>query len=483
MDHLMGLVHPEEEHYLYFQEGNQTIYKEGSLVPLSGTCQKCKQPVSRDCYVCISNGTGRCEYYIHKECVELKDLPQEHHPLHPQHPLAIHSNYPHFKSFECSFCGEMKLSKYFCRCSEEHCDFYLDTTCVKEFTEKPELLGKYEIEHFLYDHENHRLSPYIVCRLFGGMLLYEVVDPLIEKSRRAGRGFEIDLQVPKDVPQHHSHPQRVLVLLQDQPAPTASDDQSKQQRQQLRYIVCLKWMEDGFYVHCTHCPTFNLDLQCYFLSQTKPTFKHDAHEHPLLYFLYIYDNDVRCYTCNTSCKRDSFRCFTCNFNIHPHCLALPNTVDYDDHVHPLTLTTSFKEDEHPTAYYCDICEKKRDPDRGIYLCEECPFIAHFECALSLSNIELEAEAYAPWRQKIEEDNHTSDKEEDMTLINEKVSLEIFDQLNVEIEELGQVIQQIIIKKREGEHLKEMLQEFDKRHTNTEDMLSRLKQCVRGTKSN
>ncbi|KAH7515372.1 hypothetical protein FEM48_Zijuj10G0019500 [Ziziphus jujuba var. spinosa] len=233
-----------------------------------------------------------------------------------------------------------------------------------------------------------------------------------------------------------------LVLHHNQPAANriySIDDQ-------MRCIACRKWMENEFYLHCTNCPTFNLDLQCYFRFQTKPAVNHEAHEHPLVYFSEIYDNDVRCYACNTPCKYRSFRCFTCNFNIHTGCLALPITVNYDDHVHPLTLTTSFKEDEHPTTYYCDICEKRRDPDHGIYLCKECLFMAHFECALSLSNTELEAEADAPWRQKIEEDNHISEKEEDMTVTNEEVSLEIFDQLDAEIEELRQVIQQLIIRK-------------------------------------
>ncbi|KAH7515368.1 hypothetical protein FEM48_Zijuj10G0019100 [Ziziphus jujuba var. spinosa] len=66
----------------------------------------------------------------------------------------------------------------------------------------------------------------------------------------------------------------------------------------------------------------------------------------------------------------------------------------------------------------------------------------------------------------------------MTITNENVSLEIFDQLNVEIEKLVEVIQQVIIKKRKGEHLTEKIEEFDERHKNTEDMLRRLKQSVR-----
>lgn len=50
-------------------------------------------------------------------------------------------------------------------------------------------------------------------------------------------------------------------------------------------------------------------------------------------------------------------------------------------MHSMTLITSFKEDNSGT-YYCDICEEVRDPDAGVYRCEECPsFVAYFDCIL------------------------------------------------------------------------------------------------------
>ncbi|XP_060669685.1 uncharacterized protein LOC107435452 isoform X2 [Ziziphus jujuba] len=396
MNELMKIVHPGETHYLSFEKGS---------LPLSQTCHKCTQPVSREYYKCIRNVKG-CEYYLHKECAELKDLPQKHHPLHPQHPLAIHSYFPHDKSFVCSFCGKTKQARgrLVYQCSEEQCDFYLDDFCETYFINLSKPLNKYEIQHVFHDHENHWLSPsnlimirkdyfslwddaegdeingYSIFRCAGCRYPIQKIDGIYRCNECDFFLHTECSQVPKQVVDHCSHPQHPLVLHHNQPAANriyCIDDQ-------MRCIACLKWMENEFYLHCTNCPTFNLDLQCYFRFQTKPAVNHEAHEHPLVYFSEIYDNDVRCYACNTPCKYRSFRCFTCNFNIHTGCLALPITVNYDDHVHPLTLTTSFKEDEHPTTYYCDICEKRRDPDHGIYLCKECLFMAHFECALSLS---------------------------------------------------------------------------------------------------
>ncbi|KAH7515332.1 hypothetical protein FEM48_Zijuj10G0015400 [Ziziphus jujuba var. spinosa] len=445
-------------------EKHDLSYEEG-ILPLSQTCNKCNQPVSRDYYRCTLS--VECEYYLHKECTELEDLPMEYHPLHPQHPLIIHSNFPSDKSFVCGFCGETKQSRQVYQCSQKQCDFYLDTRCVRSFIKKPELLDKYQIQHVFHDHENHRLSPCIFdihdqisidcagCQrsIYLGTWAYKCT----------GCRFYVHTQcsqVPKEV-HHCSHPQHPLVLLPHQ----TSDDQ------QLGCLRCRASINDEFYLQCTQCSTIALDLKCYF--NIRPTLKYEAHEHPLAYCFRTYDVELRCYVCHTPCDRDSFRCFACNFSIHSDCLALPYTVEHDDHVHPLTLTSSFKQDGNPTTYYCDICEKRRNLDQDIYLCKECSFIAHFECALSLE----EKYAYEPWRQKLEDE-----EQEDMTLTNENLCLDILDELNEELQSVNDVVEQLIITKRRGEQLSKKLQEFDEKHANAEDLLRRLKQSVRGTNS-
>ncbi|KAH7515366.1 hypothetical protein FEM48_Zijuj10G0018900 [Ziziphus jujuba var. spinosa] len=66
-------------------------------------------------------------------------------------------------------------------------------------------------------------------------------------------------------------------------------------------------------------------------------------------------------------------------------------------------------------------------------------------------LEEAAHAHAPWRQKLSDE----DDQQDMTLTNEKVCVEILDQLNEEIKKVRVVIEQIFIKKR-GEELTEKL---------------------------
>lgn len=173
------------------------------------------------------------------------------------------------------------------------------------------------------------------------------------------------------VVQQNFHPPHPLSLLYISPF------ESFDSKNLISCFECLVTIEVGFYLYCTDCP-FDLHLRCSFLEHNA---KHDLQsEHPLARYDQIYSDDVCCAACNILCNRDLFRCFHYNFNIHKKCLSFPLTVDYDDHVHPLTLTSSFKEDDG--HYYSSLCEERRDPEFGIYLCKECQFVEHFECALS-----------------------------------------------------------------------------------------------------
>lgn len=33
-------------------------------------------------------------------------------------------------------------------------------------------------------------------------------------------------------------------------------------------------------------------------------------------------------------------------------------------------------------YYCEACERRRNPDRPVYYCEECEYIAHVSCGVA-----------------------------------------------------------------------------------------------------
>ncbi|KAH7515358.1 hypothetical protein FEM48_Zijuj10G0018000 [Ziziphus jujuba var. spinosa] len=414
-----------------------------------------------------------CEYGLHEKCATLIEHPQVHHPLHPQHPLNLHFDIiPNHKTkFQCSFCRKTKESDFYYHCSS--CDFYLDIVCLTGFMSYPKLLSKYEICHsphvqcegvYFPLRRNHRLSPYIgkTNHYCHGCGLENTKDTPIFKCTACSFCLHVQCsQVPDETQHHHFHPQHKLILnLNHNPSGV-----------ELRCYGCRNRIRDSFFLQCSDssaCPDFILDLECFFL---KPNMIPNRHHHPLVHFEHIYHNDVICLVCNTPCKEDSFRCVPCNYNIHPQCIPLPSIVDYDDHIHPLTLTPSFiAKDGH---YYCDICETSRDPDHGVYLCKECSFVAHFLCALGNDN-QFMFEASSS--QNLEDGSNISQGEikgrEDNS---DSVKSNMFGQLRREIEKLEKVVEGIIHNKRHGIQLTEKLKELDERRANTERILRQVKQ--------
>ncbi|XP_048330873.1 protein VACUOLELESS GAMETOPHYTES [Ziziphus jujuba] len=200
--------------------------------------------------------------------------------------------------------------------------------------------------------------------------------------------------------------------------------------------------------------------------------KQDLHEHLLVHFDEIGLDPVLCASCNALCNRDLFRCFPCNFNIHSGCLPSQREVYHDDlHVHPLVLTSSYKEDEYSGKFYCDVCEESRDPDYGVYCCKECKFVAHIHCAISyiLEN-ETQVEPSSPEKQlednleytsinqqegetKIMADNHAYEQFSTFVQIREEM-VEIRETLQALEETLGKQMQAQV--EDVSEKLKELL---------------------------
>ncbi|XP_041020066.1 uncharacterized protein LOC121261664 [Juglans microcarpa x Juglans regia] len=130
----------------------------------------------------------------------------------------------------------------------------------------------------------------------------------------------------------------------------------------------------GFTYNCEKCK-FDIDVQC---SLIPDTITHPSHEHQLILSR---SSDAKKCSCCDSDKGFKFCCADCEFTLDFECLTLPNTIKYEQHVHPFTLCYS-PEDESD-EYYCDICEKERDPKRWYYYCADCIFPAHPACILGI----------------------------------------------------------------------------------------------------
>ncbi|XP_048132580.1 uncharacterized protein LOC115743129 isoform X2 [Rhodamnia argentea] len=163
-------------------------------------------------------------------------------------------------------------------------------------------------------------------------------------------------------------------------------------RKKIRFTcaVCLD-ISYGFTYDCNMCsPSFSLHIGCMNL---KPIIQCGDLSHYLHFLDNIHEDDP-CRTCHrvifscsskemeveTENKQGLFRCVICKYSLHLLCGPLPCLIKSDNHRHVLQLKDRFVEDDSG-EYYCDACEKRRDPDKCVYKCsqENCPYVAHFEC--------------------------------------------------------------------------------------------------------
>jgi hypothetical protein len=103
---------------------------------------------------------------------------------------------------------------------------------------------------------------------------------------------------------------------------------------------------------------------------------HDGHDHPL--FLSRAPDHEKCSCC--AGKGNVLKCADCEFNLDLRCATLPRTVRYRFFEQPFKLCYNSEYDSDG-EYYCDICEKERDPKHWFYYCADLSFPAHPDCIL------------------------------------------------------------------------------------------------------
>jgi hypothetical protein len=131
---------------------------------------------------------------------------------------------------------------------------------------------------------------------------------------------------------------------------------------------------DGFTYRCVECD-FDADVRCSLISDI---ITHDGHEHQLILSRASYNE--KCRSCGYNAKGGVFRCADCEFTLDVICATLLHTVKYRYFEQPFKLCYK-AEDGSDGKYYCDICEKERNPKHWFYYCEELNFPAHSKCIL------------------------------------------------------------------------------------------------------
>ncbi|PKI49164.1 hypothetical protein CRG98_030442 [Punica granatum] len=325
------------------------------------TCKACEQHASGDVYGCPG-----CMFFLHRSCAELDG---EMFHFHHDHNLILSAEGLHNDgSFICNCCLEAS-SGFVYNC--ERCDFNLDTECALKTRSALYEGISARVQHFAHQHilTLHYLKGYNcpecnACKQPARGLAYCCLS--CDRFSLHLSCFQLPLKL-----EHEFHPSQPLTLRK-----MASDS----------YAACNACRRKctGFAFQCEECK-LHMDVEC---ASLKPTLKHLRHEHTLAYFKRAMG--LHCNACGSSSNADLYRCVSCDFNLHHDCIPLPLTARSEFHIHPLFLKEKFISGYGDSGEeYCDVCEEMRNPDLGVYCCQECRFAAHIECVISTVSLDRE----------------------------------------------------------------------------------------------
>ncbi|XVF06383.1 hypothetical protein REPUB_Repub06bG0043600 [Reevesia pubescens] len=339
-------------------------------------CDKCVEKISGTAYAC-----ERCELWLHESCAKaLEHLPREiTHPIHPQHHLIL--DWSGEREFTCDKCLKISSGTNYGCC---RCDFQLDLVCAFA-TNDQQAMKKRErsnaerdkqiIQHYCH---SHPLILYYYGNIEGHDFTCSWCDQPLSGIIYGCKGCEFFLhefcsnKIPKTLnhPFHPPHPLRLQF------------GDSKNNCNACTQIIARRTFHTSFYF-CKEC-NFSLDFYC---AKILPTLKHKCHHHYLTYFGHTYFRDKKfleyhfeCNNCHELCLDSFYRCVQCNLNLHLKCIPIPPVAKHRYHRHQLVFKNSVREDDLE-EYYCDVCEKKRNPTHEVYYCGKCTYIAHIECVL------------------------------------------------------------------------------------------------------
>ncbi|XP_024932947.3 uncharacterized protein LOC112488864 isoform X1 [Ziziphus jujuba] len=411
---------------------NHTMHNRHELASLLH-CNKCGYAIVRGSfYSCF-----HCGYHLHYHCAVTMP-PKINHPFHPQHPLS----WCIIGSFTCAFCyphdsnflNPLREEYYSYSCIEYN--LKLDIECalaptITCYDDQTRPLCHLQPMDLVEKEDGLSFSACCVCESpsrFGSSTYYYYCKICEFSVHKSCTNFSRDIM-------HPFHPKHRLFL-----------------HFSYGILDCSSCGRDCCYrfnFRCKECDV-NVCIRCTFL---RPCIRYQGHDHLLCYVNYVWKfySRTSCDADDAYCKQYSMgdlsefnwsrnhvlRCVPCQFNLHLLCGPLPSVIKHKCHIHPLTLVDSLIEDDSG-EYYCDSCEKERDPRLCVYYCEGCKYVAHVQCVISevlrvlkgeLKDVELRIVGQNELDTEIMEKNLVLDKEkEESALVGEqgKASMTLMD---------------------------------------------------------
>ncbi|XP_031395970.1 uncharacterized protein LOC116207225 [Punica granatum] len=355
---------------------------------LRAICEFCPQKISSDFYCCPG-----CPFLLHQSCAELTQ--EIVHPLHQDHPLIWQEGRP-----DCSLCSSKHTTWFGFECKE--CLFGLHVGCAVQS------LSATKDEFTLYSklfHEHPMKLQYFKGYISNCIVCEWPLRGLGYACQEGCRRFVHNTcATPRLESEHPIHPQHQLIL-----------HKGKFYRS-LPCFACLQVISGGFTFYCDHC-----EIQCHPRCLRTPTLKHQRHEHSLIYFRGMDKklHNMPCNVCYNDCRIDFYRCVPCNYNLHFICLPLPPSVKHEFHFHPLVLRDRVVDEHYDyEEQYCDLCETLRNPELGVYYCEECNYAADIDCVIPKVNLEKRRQVEELMLKKLDKD--ISKEEAEILSLEEKL---------------------------------------------------------------
>ncbi|KAK3428961.1 hypothetical protein EUGRSUZ_E00381 [Eucalyptus grandis] len=349
-----------KDQFQHFSHDHPLVLEEVIAHDEEAWCQACDKRCSSNTYTC-----SLCEFFLHKSCAELKRELQ--HWRHKEHDLELRTSSSVYDGTAwCNLCWK-RVRGFVYHC--EICGFDLDLECSLQLPPTLETgVRRQEIDHFSHKHPltlgEERQDDVVTCAACGD----DCSSCQIYSCEECGYFLhESCTKLPQEMKHldHKEHPLKLQVALYS------------------NCDICKEGIK-GF----TEC-TFHLDVACALITEKIHNFSHG-------HSLKLTKMELNCHKLNlqsshskvfcSACK-ENFHGFTfsckeckCDYNLHLLCGPLPCLIESDNHKHVLQLEDKFVEDDSG-EYYCDACEKKRDPEKCVYKCSQknCPYVAHFEC--------------------------------------------------------------------------------------------------------
>ncbi|XP_042010855.1 uncharacterized protein LOC121759365 [Salvia splendens] len=150
----------------------------------------------------------------------------------------------------------------------------------------------------------------------------------------------------------------------------------------IRCTIC-RFDTNGLVYCCKQC-NFKVDIKCFCLPDT---IRHAAHpRHNLnLQLMEVMTKGKRniprmCSACGVNTYGNfCYICDVCDIILHSWCALLPAQVSnrrWDKHPLPLTFDATAN---HPSEFFCELCEKEMNPKTWMYHCRGCDVSIHPAC--------------------------------------------------------------------------------------------------------